>query len=121
MQSISFLCFLWNLFMTARGDGPYDRTFRGGFIRPGDRIGVIASGEVDLSVIIEGLRTAGGRAVFFPGVQEALELGITFFDTAEAYGGGIENQGRATLIDSTLLGNTADTGGGITDSNPPFQ
>lgn len=46
----------------------------GGFIRSGDNIGVIASGEIDLSVIIEGLRSPGGRAVFFPTLQEDLEL-----------------------------------------------
>ncbi len=46
----------------------------GGFIQPGDRINVIASSEVDVSLVASALRVPAGRAVFFPGLQSRLGL-----------------------------------------------
>ncbi len=46
----------------------------GGFVKPGDRINVVASTEVDLGLIRAALRTPAARAVFFPGLQARLGL-----------------------------------------------
>lgn len=46
----------------------------GGFIRPGDHVNLIASTEVDMSVVVAALQTEPSRRLFFPGLQEALGL-----------------------------------------------
>jgi Flp pilus assembly protein CpaB len=47
----------------------------GGFLRPGDRINVIASTEVDMTAVIDALLSPAARAVFFPDLQA--NLGFT--------------------------------------------
>ncbi len=44
----------------------------GGFIRPGDRVNIIASTSVELVDFIRLLRAPAARAIFFPGLQEQL-------------------------------------------------
>ncbi len=46
----------------------------GGFVRPGDRVNMIASTEVELELIRSALRTPAARSVFFPGLQARLGL-----------------------------------------------